>query len=285
MNNFWGKYYRGVCFLVLAVVFIGWTMFLNKSEKSYAEEKKDRVAVVDTDLSNKPTESARTTTPEPDTEPSVITDTPDITEEPKITEAPIVTEAPEVTETPEITEAPEITETPEPTEVPVVTEAPEPTQIPVNENYEFKYAIANVVDKLNIRSTPSSSGTLLGYLPPDAHCEIIEWNDEWSKIKSGSITGYAYSKYLMRGKDAVEKLSREGRLLVKISSNSLNIRENPNTDSTVLMKASYGQKYIYLPYYSVDGWYCIQYSEDKVGYLSTDFASVYIDTKTAVPAD
>ena len=292
MNSFWRKNYRGVSFLVLAVLFVGWTMFLDNSEKSMALERADKQL----------TEIAQNTpTVIPPVSPTdVLTHTASVADAAQNDDDPAITAEPD--EPADVTDiadsvtpidAPDdtVTDEPEPvisdvqTPTVIPTEIPVPTEVPVQPEFKFKYAVANVVDKLNIRAAADTGAELIGYLPPNSYCEILEWGESWSKIKSGKITGYAYSKYLLTNEDAVERMSRDGKLLVKVVSNSLNIREFPNTESTVLSKASYGQKYTYLPMSSVDGWYCIQFTETQVGYMSADFLEVFIDMKTAVSVE
>lgn len=274
MNTFWSKHYRGICFLILGIVFVGWTTFVNSTDKGRNVVKSSDITVTPTMAADKEqkatTEPTATPTPEP-TATAAPTPKPTATPTPN----PTATPTPEPTAMP--TPEPTATPTPEPTATPT------PTQVPVAESVTFKYAVANVVDRLNIRSQADENSDILGYMTSNAYCEVLERGEVWSKIKSGRITGYAASRYLLFDEDAADRLIANGRLLVKVTSNSLNIRELPNTDSTILKKASYGQKYIYLPYRSTDGWYCIQYSENQVAYMSSEFLEIYIDSATAIP--
>lgn len=281
MNGFWRKNYRGVSFLVLAVLFVGWTLFLDNSEKSMALDRD----------SKHPDKVAENVTSAP------VTPAADVADSAASSDVTGTIPAPDDIDVVVTGIADSVTPIDAPDDVVAITPEPifedfsEPTATPtpsgdLNENvFSFKYAVANVVDKLNIRAQADTGADLLGYLPPNSYCEILERGDSWCKIKSGKIIGYAYSKYLLKDEDAVERMSRDGKLLVRVTSNSLNIRELPNTESTVLSKASYGQKYTYLPISSVEGWYCIQFSETQVGYMSADFLEVYIDLATAVSVE
>lgn len=47
--------------------------------------------------------------------------------------------------------------------------------------------VANVTNYLNVRETPDLDGKVLGKLPMNAGCEILETLDGWYKISSGNV--------------------------------------------------------------------------------------------------
>ena len=50
--------------------------------------------------------------------------------------------------------------------------------------------IANVESgNLNVRETPSTEGKLVGKMPKDSACEVLETADGWAHIKSGDVEG------------------------------------------------------------------------------------------------
>ena len=64
--------------------------------------------------------------------------------------------------------------------------------------------LANVESgNLNIRETESTSGKLVGKLPKDAACEVLEVVDGWAKITSGEVSGYVSAEFLLMGPDAI----------------------------------------------------------------------------------
>jgi hypothetical protein len=59
--------------------------------------------------------------------------------------------------------------------------------------------VANVESgNLNIRAVPSTDGKLVGKLPKDAACEVIETKDGWCHIKSGEVDGYVSREFTHR---------------------------------------------------------------------------------------
>ncbi len=153
---------------------------------------------------------------------------------------------------------------------------------PVDVSITFKYAVADVTGKLNIRKEAEPDSEVLGILPSGAYCEVIERSREWAKIKSGDITGYVSSEYMVFNEEAVEKLTASNELFIKVISSKLNVRSEANTECTVLGTAGNGDKFIYLPYESVDGWYRVQYSETQAGFVTDEFSIVYITAPEAV---
>lgn len=285
MNRWFKKNYRLFSGMFLAVVFVGWTAFVNNSDTHPSEASSPtqaltptqtvQVSIVDRIEKN----DTQTVVAEPDAEP--VNDTVnDITPEP-VAEP---TAEPVAEPTAEPVVEPTVEPTQEPTLEPTAEPTAEPTQEPVVElAITFPYAIANISSKMNVRSGPGEEHSVIAKMSANSYCEVLEWGPEWTKIKSGTVTGYAYTEYLAFNRDCIEKLQRLNKLLVKVTSNTLNIRSQPNTDCKVLAKAYNGHKYMYLPDKSVEGWYCIQYSETEVGYLSSEYCTIFIDAETAVP--
>ena len=57
--------------------------------------------------------------------------------------------------------------------------------------------VANVESgNLNVRAVSSTDGKLVGKLPKDAACEVVETVDDWAHIKSGEVEGYVSKEFL-----------------------------------------------------------------------------------------
>lgn len=65
--------------------------------------------------------------------------------------------------------------------------------------------IANVSDYLNIRENAENGAEIIGRLPADAVCEILEEGEVWYHIQSGGIEGYINGSYLLTGEEAIER--------------------------------------------------------------------------------
>jgi uncharacterized protein YgiM (DUF1202 family) len=95
--------------------------------------------------------------------------------------------------------------------------------------------IANVDNHLNIRQEPSESGKVVGKLPKDAACEILEIDENgWAHIKSGKVEGYCSSDYLYMGEEAIARGKEVASMIAVVNTETLKVREEPNTECAVI---------------------------------------------------
>jgi hypothetical protein len=95
--------------------------------------------------------------------------------------------------------------------------------------------IAHVDNHLNIRQEPNENGKLVGKLPKDAACEILEIDDNgWAHIKSGKVEGYCSTDYLYMGDEAIARGKEVASMIAVVNTETLKVREEPNTDSIVI---------------------------------------------------
>lgn len=239
------KHYRLISFIFLLVIAAGWITFLELRKPEPAVPEKSIETVVDDAISKLESK-----------EQLVLADTPT----PEPTQAPVVTEEP----------------TPEPTEVP--TEAPTPTEAPAYT--KFDYILANVNESMNVRSGAGSGNSVIGKLPANGYAKIIERGTDWFKIKSGSITGYVSTSYILIDNDAIDKMRSLNALKIQITGNEVNIRAEDNTNCDIVEKATKGKTYDYYPEYSTASFYAIKI-DGKIAYVSNQYSEVFINLKTA----
>lgn len=77
--------------------------------------------------------------------------------------------------------------------------------VPTEKGEYLNMAFADVQSFLYIRSEPTKESEWVGKLYPDYAAEILGPVGEWTPIKSGDVTGYVYSDYIIIGKNAEEK--------------------------------------------------------------------------------
>jgi hypothetical protein len=95
--------------------------------------------------------------------------------------------------------------------------------------------IANVDNHLNIREEPNENGKLIGKLPKNAACEILDIDENgWAHIKSGKVDGYCSTDYLFMGEDAIAKGKEVASMIAVVNTQTLKVREQPNTDCAVI---------------------------------------------------
>ncbi len=154
-----------------------------------------------------------------------------------------------------------------------VAEIPQETEKSIKEllpDYS-NLGVANVDNYLNIRDKASEEGSLCGKLPKNAGCEILEESDGWYRIKSGSVTGYVKSEYLLTGDDAWNKADEIKTMTATVDTETLYVREAMNTDCKIVALVSGDESLEVLE--QQDGWAKVQVDSDQ-GYISLDYATV-----------
>lgn len=95
--------------------------------------------------------------------------------------------------------------------------------------------IAHVDNHLNIRQEPNENGKLIGKLPKDAACEILEIDENgWAHIKSGKVDGYCSTEFLYLGDAAIARGQEVASMIAVVNTQTLKVRGEPNTESIVI---------------------------------------------------
>lgn len=144
--------------------------------------------------------------------------------------------------------------------------------------YENKFMV-NVDEYLNIRSDASEDAAVLGKLYAGAGGDVLEKGAEWTKIQSGSVTGYVATRFLLFGTDAEAKANEVGRWTVHVTTDSLRVRKAPGTDAGVWGLVSSDETFTGIGY---EGDFMAIYFEDEIGYLSKDYITAEFVIKQAV---
>ena len=141
--------------------------------------------------------------------------------------------------------------------------------------------ICNVEENnLNVRQEPDENGKLVGKLPKNAACEILESDGEWAYISSGKVEGYVKEEYLLSGFGAEQKAKEMAKTVAVSSADALNIREEPNTDAEIVTQVAQGEE-LEIAEVMENGWIKV-YLDDEEVYVSADYVDVKSDLATAV---
>lgn len=158
-----------------------------------------------------------------------------------------------------------------PEETEETEETTKETQTPVVEGYT-NLGVANVTNYLNVRETPSTDASLLGKLPMNAGCEILETLDGWYKISSGDVTGYVSAEFLLTGDAANERAKEALATVATVNADKLMVREQPSTESAILNRVAQNED---LEVAAVlDGWVQVNIT-GTTGYVSADYVTVH----------
>lgn len=157
---------------------------------------------------------------------------------------------------------------------PEAVEGVEPGKAP------FDLCLANVNESLNVRTGPSEEYEIIAKFRPDSYARILEASEEWSKIESGDVTGYANNRYLITGDKAFKKIKEKANLTITVTQKLINIRKEPGTDSEILRHAKKDEVFEYVPDKSNSDWFAIIYDDGSTAYVATTLAHVTCDMKT-----
>ena len=109
---------------------------------------------------------------------------------------------------------------------------------------------------MNVRSTPENKGddNVIGKLTSKAAGDIIETLDGWYKIKSGTVTGYiaADPELIATGQEAKDLAMQNATQMAIITTEVLNVRVEPNTDSKIWTQIVKDERYPVVD--QQDGW-------------------------------
>lgn len=174
----------------------------------------------------------------------------------------------EAAEATEVTEAEEVTE--ETTEAAPECEYPEWQE----------YAVANIEGSLRVRAEASTDAEIVGKLYPYAVAHVVERGEEWSKVESGSVSGYVANEFLMFGDEAGAYITENYKYCASVEVPALNVRQDQSTESECIGSVTGGQELDVLG--ETDEWVEIQYNDDTVGYVAREFVEVGWNYPTAM---
>lgn len=113
--------------------------------------------------------------------------------------------------------------------------------------------IANVDNcNLNVRERPSTDAKLVGKMPKNAACEVLETLEGWAHISSGEVEGYVSLEFLLTGPEARLRARELVQTRVIVSVDELNVRVEPDADSEIMTGVLKGEVLEYRE--TLDGW-------------------------------
>lgn len=153
---------------------------------------------------------------------------------------------------------------------------------------EYNYdnlGVANVENHLNIRKEPGEDKTIIGKLPKDAGCTIIEYTENgWVKIKSGKVTGYVKASYLITGEEAVTLAKKVGSLMATVvGTATLNVRSEANLlGDNVITSVPMSEELEVIEV--MPDWIKISIDNDE-GFVARQYTTLSYELKKAVTED
>lgn len=136
--------------------------------------------------------------------------------------------------------------------------------------------IGTVSINMNVRSTPSTSGSILNVIARGGRVLINSTSGGWHQIAYGNGSGYVSAEYITFG-DITTPVPTSGPMAMRVTSTSLVVRSKPESGSSVLTVL--GQNDIVQQLSTTGAWSQIQY-----GTITGYAASAYlVQSSTATP--
>lgn len=151
-------------------------------------------------------------------------------------------------------------------------EESEDTEPEEEEEPEVLLAMADVDSVLNVRAEADADSEQVGVLYKDTGGKVLEQKDGWSKIESGELVGWAMDDYLAFGDEVKQRADESGNMVATISTDSLRVREEPNSLATILGYVS-NDDVLTVAAMGDNGWVEITYN-DTTGYINGDYLTV-----------
>lgn len=149
-----------------------------------------------------------------------------------------------------------------------------------NANWGYtNLGIANVDNNLNVRAAAAEDGKLIGKLPKNAACEVIDNDGIWAHIQSGKVEGYVSMDYLFTGIPAKRKAEELAVTVARVTTDSLKVRAEASTESEVITMVPNGEE---LEVVSVEGDWVKVYLDDEEVFVSADYVEVSSELATAI---
>lgn len=143
--------------------------------------------------------------------------------------------------------------------------------------------IANVENHLNIRKSPGEDQKIIGKLPKNAGCTILGVDENgWAKIKSGKVTGYVMSSFLITGDDAVVLARKVGSLVATVNTAALNVRSDESLLSEVVTSVPQDEE-MEVEEVSTD-WIKVKIDADE-GYVARQYINLSYELQKAVTVE
>ena len=106
--------------------------------------------------------------------------------------------------------------------------------------------------------------------------EIIEECEEadglWFHVTSGNVEGYIKAEYFIYGDGVADAIQESIIRYAVVQVNVLNVRAEADIEGKRLGYLTAGEKVLILD--EENGWYKVKYTDDKEGYIASEFVGI-----------
>lgn len=196
---------------------------------------------------------------------------------------PAETASEAVNETDAVSEQPKEAVAEEPVQTTEAEDEEGPVQ-PVEENQpasEFDtIAVSRVSDYVNVRTTPSTDGEIVGKIYDGCAATILEVVDDWYRIESGSVEGYIKAEFFVTGAEAEALAAELATEFGVVNTMTLKVRAEASQESDCIDMVAGGSEFVVEE--KKDGWGKIALDNTSKGWVSLDYLDTRIEFDTAI---
>ena len=135
-----------------------------------------------------------------------------------------------------------------------------------------KLVMANVEEAVNVRSEGSEKSSLVGKFYKECGGEIIERKNGWTKLKTGTLTGWVKDTYLLFGDEAVSLAESVVEKTAISKTSALRVRKDKSTNSEILSLLAEGDKIEAIE--EEADWVKVAFSDGEIGYVKAEYVSI-----------
>ena len=141
-------------------------------------------------------------------------------------------------------------------------------------------------DALNVRSSGSTSSSIIGTLSKNSKVEILSTSNGWHKIKFNNGTGFVSAEFISNSTGTVTPPESnspshtvDGKIAI-INADVLNVRSGAGTSYSVVTTVRYGSKLPIISY--TNGWYNVKVGNTS-GYISGEYVTITDENQSSNP--
>lgn len=160
-----------------------------------------------------------------------------------------------------------------------VSDTPATTESSDEEQFA-NMAIAIVDKYVNVRNSASEKGDIVGKLYNGSFATVIAEKSGWVQIKSGNVSGYVKSDFLIKGQEVKDSYKKYIQYMAVSTVDSLNVRSKKSTTASIVTKLKKNSKCTVID--QTDSKWVLVSISDKKGYVAKEYVSIKLDYKTAI---
>lgn len=134
--------------------------------------------------------------------------------------------------------------------------------------------IAQTNAYINIRSTASQKGSVVGKLYNHNAAIVLSEQDGWYEIQSGDVTGFVKADLFETGEEAIALAKEVGTRMAQVQSDRLLVREEADADGAVLGMVAMDDELVITE--EMDGWVKVDI-EEGFGWVSGEYVKIYTE--------